>query len=109
MNGRRRSRPVKKSFARRIYPLVLIVGVVFSIYFMSVFIEQSYSMADLNKQIELKQNEVKELNKEISSLEAELEIADTPEFIEKVAREKLKMVGPRDIIYQDEDRQDEGE
>jgi len=43
--------------------------------------------------------EIEGLKKDIKKLNVELEYAKTPEAIEEIAREKLKMVKANEIIY----------
>ena len=45
--------------------------------------------------------EVEGLEKEIEDLENDLENSDSLEFVEKIARDELGMVKPREIIYID--------
>lgn len=49
------------------------------------------------KEIEVLQSKIKEINSEIKQ-------SDSLEFIEKVAREELRMVKPREIIYVDKNK-----
>lgn len=44
------------------------------------------------------------LNNEISQLQREIKNADTLEFVEKVARDDLGMVKPREIVYIDKNK-----
>lgn len=48
-----------------------------------------------------KQEEVKKLNSEVADIEEKLKYTDSLEYIEKMAREELKMVMPDEIIYID--------
>jgi len=43
--------------------------------------------------------EINRLEKDVDQLSVELEYSKTPEAIEKIAREKLKMVKANEIIY----------
>ncbi len=80
------------------------IALVFSIYFVYTFVEQSFRMTGINAEINTKKAQLDEINGEIQSLESELEQVNDIEFIEKIARQKLKMVKPRDIIYVDSDK-----
>lgn len=50
------------------------------------------------------QLEVEELKKDIDDLNKEIESSDSLEFVEKVARDELGMVKPREIIYIDKNK-----
>ena len=58
-------------------------------------------MQELQAKKEHNMLEVQALEKEIESLNKEIESSDTLQFIEKVARDDLGMVKPREIIYID--------
>jgi len=58
------------------------------------------------KETKLKEEqEVTELEKEIEQLQEQIEKRGSLEFIEKVAREELNLVKPREIIYIDINKQ----
>ena len=48
--------------------------------------------------------EVQTLEKEIEDLNKEIENSDSLQFVEKVARDELGMVKPREIIYIDKNK-----
>lgn len=64
-------------------------------------------MKDLQVKKEMNLNQISVLEKEIDSLNKEIENSGTLEFIEKIAREELGMVKPREIIYVDRNKSDE--
>lgn len=78
----------------------------FLIYLGLTFNSQRETLSELDEIKADKEAQLVQTNKEIKNLEKELEEVDSPEFIEKVAREKLKMVGPNDIVYVDESNSD---
>lgn len=51
-----------------------------------------------------KEAEIAKLEMEIEELNKEIKDKDSLEFVEKVAREELKMVRPREIMYIDENK-----
>lgn len=71
----------------------------FLIYLIVVSFQQRESKSALEEEKSMSQQDLVEINREIDGLEEELDSVDSKEFIEKVAREKLKMVGPNDIVY----------
>lgn len=61
--------------------------------------DQKKTLAELEEEKRQKETDLVNLDMETKSLEEELENADSLEFVEKIAREKLRMVGPDDLIY----------
>ena len=54
------------------------------------------------------ESEIKELERDINQLTKEIENSDSLEFVEKVARDELGMVKPREIIYIDKNKVKKG-
>lgn len=75
-----------------------------AIYVAVVLNHQRSLMKDLNTKMLKNQSEIDQLNKEIDILNKEIESSDTLEFVEKVARDELGMVKPREIIYIDKNK-----
>lgn len=61
-------------------------------------------MQELQAKKDYNMAEVQALEKEIESLNREIESSDTLQFVEKVARDDLGMVKPREIIYIDKNK-----
>lgn len=78
----------------------LIIGFLL-IYVTLTYWNQQKLMADLEANKQEKSSKVMDLMDEIDELEKEIEISDSLKFIEKVARDDLGMVKPREIIYID--------
>ncbi|MDY0235859.1 MAG: septum formation initiator family protein [Gudongella sp.] len=90
----------KKGF--RIVHLLLLCLLVYSLV---VFSHQRRMMKDLaTKKINI-ETEISGLERDIDALNEEIGKSGTLEFIEKVAREDLGMVKPREIIYIDKRKQ----
>jgi len=68
-------------------------------------ISQSIMMRELNLRKQQQLEEISRLEEEIRELEAEIKNKDSLEFVEKVAREELRLVKPREIIYIDINKQ----
>lgn len=64
-------------------------------------VEINHIVKELDKQIAETQKEVEENKMKIEDLKKERESMDTPEYIEKVAREKLGMVKADDIVFKE--------
>lgn len=77
------------------------------IYIALIYYNQSKMLSELQakKQVEIK--EIEELESEIKELNREISNSDSLEFIEKIAREDLGMVKPREIIYIDKGKEKE--
>ncbi len=97
----------KKFFKRN--SLLIVVLLIFVAYFVySMYItdiklkEYQATQVELNAQIG-------DLEDDIDKLNDDLEYAQTTEAIEKIAREKLKMVKPNEIIYMIKGLEDESE
>ncbi len=80
--------------------------IIFSVilYVAWVFGNQQIKLNALQQQEQEKQEQVAILKQEVLRLEEEIQQSNTPEFIEKVAREQLKMVKPHEIIYIDSEK-----
>lgn len=61
-------------------------------------------MRDLIERKEKEEMEIAKLEKEIQQLNEEIQDKDSLEFIEKTARENLKMLKPREIMYIDKNK-----
>lgn len=99
----RRKRKIRKKKNPIFQWMILLGFVVFIIYLGSTFVEQHFMLKNLNGEIEKKEQEIQALQSEIKTLNDDLSQVNTVEFIEKLAREKLGMVKPREIIYKDKD------
>ncbi|MFA5576401.1 MAG: septum formation initiator family protein [Tissierellaceae bacterium] len=76
--------------------ILLYVGVIF------------WNQSKLARELNIKKNKITSeteiLKEEIQELNEEIEISDTLKFVEKIAREDLGMVKPREIIYIDKNK-----
>ena len=62
------------------------------------------SFDDLENKKHKTETEIKELERDIRDLTIEIENSDSLKFVEKVARDDLGMVKPREIIYIDKNK-----
>lgn len=77
----------------------IILLAIFALYYFYHQNETQRKIADMkSREIHLSEK-LSELNKEVQRLEDYYELSQTPEFIERLAREKLKMVRPDEVIY----------
>lgn len=61
-------------------------------------------MKDLTQRKLIEEQEVAQIEKEIEELSEEIKNKESLIFVEKVAREDLRMVRPREIIYIDKNK-----
>lgn len=87
----------KKKFSK---VKIILFGIV--VYVMAIIINQNIMMKDLESKKTLLTNDIHILEDEIKEMNEELDNSDSLEFVEKIAREKLGMVKPREIIVIDE-------
>ncbi|HAE92492.1 FtsB family cell division protein [Tissierella praeacuta] len=69
-----------------------------------IFWNQRTLMKRLETKKQAIETEVKTLEMEIEGLNKEIEDSDSLQFVEKVARDELGMVKPREIIYIDKNK-----
>lgn len=89
----------RKMKSRNLLLLLLIFSIGISIF------KQRLLMKQLNTKKAGLQSEVEVLEEEVKYLKKEIEVSDTIEFTEKVAREELGMVKPREVIYIDKNKE----
>ncbi|HLR36333.1 MAG TPA: septum formation initiator family protein [Tissierellales bacterium] len=91
----------KKKNNLRLRHLILIL---FSIYVVITFVSQQKTIRALKTEKIMKEEEIVKLKKEVKELDKEIKDSDSLEFVEKVAREELNMVKPKEIIYVDQNK-----
>ena len=92
-------KPVKKKHPLLRHKFLVLFIIAFSIYFVVTIINQEIMLKELKvEEVRLNQ-EIKRLSEEKENLEQDLEESQSLENIEKIARSKLKMVMPNEIIY----------
>lgn len=93
----------KKKTKRGLKLIHLFIGFIF-IYVTAIFWNQNSLMKDLQTRKGEIQTEVDSIKNEIEDLEEEMKDSESLQFVEKVAREDLGMVKPREIIYIDKNK-----
>ncbi len=88
---------MKKFFLKNKYIVIFIVF--FFIYIVFVVFNQEMKYRELIEDRDAYNLEIEELKKSINELYDVIDEISTPEYIEKMAREKLQMVKPDEIIY----------
>lgn len=88
----------KKGFLKR-NKIIIVFFVIFFIYVGYTIVSNESKYKELKADEEKYNKEIAVLKEEIESLKIEIEKSQSHEMIEKIAREKLKMVKPNEIIY----------
>lgn len=81
------------------HSFILIVFLCCAVYFSYNFIYQELKKENLESKIYYHKEEIQKLNREIDRLEKDLKEVKSNKNIERLAREKLKMVFPNEVIY----------
>lgn len=92
---------MKKKRKKRKFKLIHMVILFIFLYVGLIFWNQRNLMKNLEARRQEVLGEVQTLEKEIEELNKEIENSGTLQFVEKVARDDLGMVKPREIIYID--------
>lgn len=110
VSGDRKMRPVKvkaeanKTKKRKIdkkrLGLVIVVAF-FAIYFVYIMIWQQVMISQKNKEIRALEEKINAASQQTEELKKELENIDDPEYLEKIARERLGLVRPNERIFVD--------
>lgn len=79
--------------------VVVLFAIAFFVYVGVTILRQEVKLHQLKAEEAACQAEIMLLKEDVEELEEELENASSPETIERIAREKLKMVKPNEIIY----------
>lgn len=88
----------KAKFFKRNWLMILIFLVIIGYYAFNM-LETEQKLKTYQATQESLMDEIETLEREINRLADEYAYSQTPEAIEKIAREKLKMVKPNEIIY----------
>ena len=92
-------KPVKKKNPLLRHKFLVLFIIAFSIYFVVTVINQEIMLTELKvEEVRLNQ-EIERLSEEKEKLELDLKASQSLDNIEKIARSKLKMVMPNEIIY----------
>lgn len=89
---------------RRRFRLTHFIFLMIIFYISKTLISQGILTKELTNRKAMEEQEIAKLEKEIEELNKEIENKDSLTFIEKVARDELRMVKPREIIYIDKNK-----
>ncbi len=93
----------KKRLRKKIKLIHILLPSLF-IYVAIIYYNQNKMLEELQFKKEQNISEVNQLNDEIEDLTDQIENSNSLEFIERIAREDLGMVKPREIIYIDKNK-----
>lgn len=93
----------KKRKKKKLKLRYIIIGFLF-VYLGLIFWNQRTLMKRLETKRQAIEAEVNNLEREIESLNKEIGDSDSLQFVEKVARDELGMVKPREMIYIDKNK-----
>lgn len=91
-------RRTRKNVFRTNFLYISLFVVVIGILLYQIYVSQ-IKLQEERTRNEALQNEREELRLQNEMQEDRLKLSQTPEYIEKLAREKLKMVKPDEILY----------
>lgn len=87
------------------FPLMLFLVILISVSYGAFVISSNLSQRNEKlAEISDKKQKVEQLNKEIKGLEKEIKNSDSIKYVEKVAREELGMVKPKEVVYVDKEK-----
>lgn len=96
-NTAKNKKGIRLVFTKKTIIVLLVLTVM--AYLGVLIVLKSYSIVEYEKQRTLLENQLLEKEQEIKELEEMIKNAEDPKFIEKVARENLKMVKPNETVY----------
>jgi len=78
---------------------MLIFLMAFSVYMAVILVRQEFKYRELMAESDAYHKEIQALNETVDELKEMIQEISTPEYIERMARERLQMVKPDEIIY----------
>ncbi len=87
--------------------MVVIVAAVVAVYFVYILISQQISISQKNREIENLREQVVSASEESERLSQEVENLNDPEYLERVAREKLGLVRPNERVFVDSNKSED--
>lgn len=114
-DGRKKSRisvrtsPAKEKQKGKIAPgrllAVVLVGL-FVLYFIYIMIWQQVMLSKKNKEIDALEEKISAAAQQTEQLKEQLSSMEDPEYIERIAREKLGLVRPNERVFVDANKSD---
>jgi cell division protein DivIC len=89
----------------RSFPLALFIIIIVSVSYGAFVISSNLSQRNEKlAEISYKKQKVEQLNGDINKLNKEIKQSSSIKYVEKVAREELGMVKPKEVVYIDKDK-----
>ncbi len=104
MGLKKTNKKARKNFLKRHRITIILICFLFLSLSITI-IKQEIKLNSLLKEENNVINKLEELKKESSDLQQKIEESEGLDFIEKTAREKLKMVKKNEIIYKIQEKQ----
>lgn len=82
-------------------PLKIFIFVAFFVYIGYIVITQQITINEKKAQLKSVNNNIVKAEEEKKSLDKEMKIVNTPDYIEKVARDELGYASPDEIVFVD--------
>lgn len=87
------------------FPLLLFLVILISVSYGAFVISSNLSQRNEKlAEISDKKQKVEQLNKDIKGLKKEIKDSGSIKYVEKVAREELGMVKPKEVVYVDKEK-----
>ncbi len=84
----------------------MLVAAMFVLYFIYTMIWQQVVISKKGKEIEALEEKIAAAEQQTEKLEEELDNLNDPEYLEKIAREKLGLVRPNERVFVDANQSD---
>lgn len=98
-NEEEKSKQEKKSHHWSAQSIIMVVLVLVAVYFATDLASNYYTISKFEQEKQKLTTELASAEKEIEDIKEYIENAQNPEFVEKMARENLKMVKPDETVY----------
>lgn len=99
---------IKRKFFKRNRVTILIILIILGYYAYNMY-QTDLKLKEYKQTQSVLKSEIESLERDINRLVDEFAYSQTPEAVEKIAREKLKMVKPNEIIYLIKGEESEGD
>ena len=92
-------KPKRKLNVKKMVMVIAVTG--FAIYFVYVLIWQQFTIGKKNSEIDALQTQIETAKQETDKLQSELEKVNDPEYLERMARERLGLVEANERVFVD--------
>lgn len=89
--------------------MIVAVAVIIAVYFVYVLIWQQIAITQKNREIDALKGQVETATEESERLSQEIENLNDPEYLERIAREKLGLVRPNERVFVDSNKSEDND